>query len=150
IQAIQERYAPSLLLAIPTLIIGLLVNISVALLVSFFKGTYLDIFGVFVCIILISISTLFFMIGGQVLIAKLWRWLPISGYVDGLSAFKFLLLPTLIGVVSGLGSGIKWYRTLFLEEVGKEYVRTARAKGLSEWQVMGKHVLKNALIPILT
>ncbi|MDC4224095.1 MAG: ABC transporter permease [Candidatus Manganitrophus sp.] len=76
--------------------------------------------------------------------------MPISGYADGLAALKFLLLPVLIGVVAGLGSGLRWYRTIFLEEIGKDYVRTARAKGLSELRVLFRHVLRNALIPILT
>jgi peptide/nickel transport system permease protein len=61
-----------------------------------------------------------------------------------------VVLPVLIGIVSGTGSGTRWYRTIFLEEMGKDYVRTARAKGLGEPLVLFKHVLKNAMIPILT
>ncbi len=76
--------------------------------------------------------------------------MPISGYDPSWSAIKFLILPVTISVVAGIGSGVRWYRTLFLEEVEKDYVRTARAKGLSETQVLFKHVLKNAMIPILT
>ena len=83
-------------------------------------------------------------------IGKLLKLVPISGYDTGFSAIKFLILPVIISVVSGIGSGVRWYRTLFLEEVEKDYVRTARAKGLSEIQVLFKHVLKNAMIPILT
>jgi len=75
---------------------------------------------------------------------------PISGYGEGLSAIRFVILPVLIGVVAGIGGGARWYRTLFLEEASKDYVRTARAKGFSELQVLFKHVLKNAMIPILT
>jgi peptide/nickel transport system permease protein len=76
---------------------------------------------------------------------------PISGYDDtGLSAIKFLILPVLIGVIGGIGSGTRWFRTIFLEEINKDYVRTARAKGLAERVVLFKHVLKNAMIPILT
>ena len=75
---------------------------------------------------------------------------PISGYDEGFSAVKFVILPIAVGVISGLGNGIRWYRTIFLEEVNKEYVRTARSKGLSELGIMYKHVLRNALIPILT
>jgi peptide/nickel transport system permease protein len=75
---------------------------------------------------------------------------PISGYGGGLDAWKFLILPVLIGVISGIGSSTRWYRTIFLEEIGKDYVRTARAKGLSEVTVMFRHVLRNAMIPILT
>lgn len=150
IQSIRERYLPSVLLAIPTLLLGVALNICVALTLCFFRGTYLDMGGIFVCVALISISTMFFIIGGQYLIAEVFRWLPISGYVDGIYAFKFLLLPIGVGVLSGLGGGTRWYRTLFIEESEKDYVRTARAKGLSEYKVLFKHILKNALIPILT
>jgi len=99
---------------------------------------------------LMSISSLFYIIGGQFFIGKLLKLVPISGYDTGFSAIKFLVLPVLISVVAGIGSGARWYRTLFLEEVEKDYVRTARAKGLTETQVLFKHVLKNAMIPILT
>ncbi|MCP4042655.1 MAG: ABC transporter permease, partial [Gammaproteobacteria bacterium] len=75
---------------------------------------------------------------------------PISGYDTGLAATKFIVLPAMVGVIGAIGSGTRWYRTIFLEEMGKEYVRTARAKGLSEQRVLFRHVLKNAMIPILT
>jgi peptide/nickel transport system permease protein len=75
---------------------------------------------------------------------------PISGYGGGLEAWRFLILPVLIGVVSGIGSSTRWYRTIFLEEVSKDYVRTARAKGLPETIVFFRHILRNAMIPILT
>ena len=75
---------------------------------------------------------------------------PIPGYDGGTNGFKCVVLPIAIGVVSGIGSSSRWYRTIFLEEIGKDYVRTARAKGLSELAVLFRHVLKNAMIPILT
>ena len=75
---------------------------------------------------------------------------PISGFDPEAGAIKFLLLPVIIGVIAGLGSNMRWYRTIFLEEIGKDYVRTARAKGLSEMAVLFRHVLKNAMVPILT
>jgi len=96
------------------------------------------------------VSSLFYIIGGQYLVSKLWHLVPISGYGSGLGTLKFLILPILIGVVSGFGASARWYRIIFLEEVGKDYVRTARAKGLTETRVLFKHVLLNALIPILT
>ena len=82
--------------------------------------------------------------------SKVWHLVPISGYDSGFDALKFLVLPALIGVVAGIGSGGRWYRTLFLEEMSRDYVRTARAKGLAESVVLFRHVLKNAMIPILT
>ncbi|WP_262965454.1 ABC transporter permease [Methylobacter psychrophilus] len=147
---IQERMWPSLALALPTLCIGLVVNISFALMMVLFRGSYLEQAGIVLCVILMSISSLFYIIGGQFFIAKLLRLVPISGYEDGVGAIRFLLLPVLIGVFSGIGSGVRWYRTLFLEEVEKDYVRTARAKGLTETQALFRHVLRNAMIPVLT
>ncbi|MGR8980845.1 MAG: ABC transporter permease [Gammaproteobacteria bacterium] len=147
---IKQRMWPSLALAVPTLIIGLLVNIGFALMMVLFRASYLELGGMVLCVILMSVSSLFYIIGGQFAVGKLLKLVPISGYDSGLSAVKFLILPVLIGVFSGIGSGVRWYRTLFLEEVEKDYVRTARAKGLSETQTLFRHVLRNALIPILT
>jgi peptide/nickel transport system permease protein len=147
---ISQRMWPSLAIAIPVLLVGLLVNISYALLIAFFRATYIDFWSVVLFVVLMSISGLFYIIGGQYLVSKLLHLVPISGYATGLEAVKFLILPVIIGVIGGIGSGTRWYRTLFLEEIGKDYVRTARAKGLSESIVLFRHVLKNAMIPILT
>jgi len=147
---IRTRMGPSLALAVPVFLVGLAVNISFALGMAFFRATYLDLWGVILCVAMMSISSLFYIIGGQFLISKLWHLVPISGYAGGADALKFLVLPVMIGVIGGVGSGSRWYRTLFLEEMGKDYVRTARAKGLAESVVMFRHVLKNAMIPILT
>ncbi|MCL4315523.1 MAG: ABC transporter permease [Gammaproteobacteria bacterium] len=147
---ISARMWPSLAIAVPTLVIGLGVAISFALLLAFFRGSYIDLWGGVTCIIMMSVSGLFYIIGGQYLIGKLWHLVPISGYDAGVYGFKFIALPVVVGVIGGLGSGIRLYRTLFLEELGKDYVRTARAKGLSERRVLFTHVLKNAMIPILT
>ena len=148
---IRQRMGPSLSIAIPAFIVGLLVNITFALLLAFFRATYVDLWGVVACVIMMSISGMFYIIGGQFLVSKTLHLVPISGYGDfGWSSLKFIVLPVIIGVVSGFGSGARLYRTLFLEEIGKDYVRTARAKGLSELRVLFRHVLKNAMIPILT
>jgi len=149
-QALRERALPSLLIAVPTLIFGVLINIFIALMLVLFKDSVLDTVGIFVCVVLISISSLFFIVGGQYLFAKLLLWLPISGYVDGVWGIKFLIIPILIGILAGIGGGVRWYRALFIEELNRDYVRTARAKGLSEFSALFKHVLPNALIPILT
>lgn len=147
---IAQRMWPSLALAVPSLLLGLVTDISFALLLVFFRLTYLEFWGVAVCVGLMSVSTLFYIIGGQYLVGKLLELAPISGYDSGVNALRFVILPVLIGAVAGLGSGARWYRTLFLEEVEKDYVRTARAKGLSEIRVLFVHVLRNAMIPILT
>ena len=147
---ISTRMWPSLAVQLPAFLIGLLVYISFALLMAFFRATVLDFWGVVLCVLMMSVSTLFYIIGGQFVFGKLWNLVPISGYSGGFDAIKFLALPVLIGVVSGIGGNARWYRTIFLEEISKDYVRTARAKGLSEARVLFRHVLQNAMIPILT
>jgi len=147
---ISQRMWPSLAIAVPVLLVGLLLNITFAMLIAFFRGTYLDFWGVVVCVIMMSVSGLFYIIGGQYLISKLFHLVPISGYDTGVDSIKFLVLPVIIGVIGGIGAGTRWYRTLFLEEINRDYVRTARAKGLSEQVVLFRHVLNNAMIPILT
>ena len=147
---IRTRMWPSLALAIPVFLVGLAVNITFALALAFFRATYLDFWGVTLCVAMMSVSTLFYIIGGQYIASKLWHLVPISGYSGGFDAAKFLILPVVIGVIGGFGASARLYRTLFLEELSKDYVRTARAKGLAEPTVMFVHVLKNAMIPILT
>lgn len=147
---ISYRMWPSLAIALPILILDIVTNIVLAMAMAFFRATYLDLTGVIICIILMSISSLFYIIGGQYLFGKLLRLVPISGYDGGWEALKFIILPVLVAVIGELGAGARWYRTLFLEEMNKDYVKTARAKGLSDQQVMFKHVLKNTMLPILT
>jgi peptide/nickel transport system permease protein len=147
---VSTRMWPSLAVALPTFLVGIVVNICVALMVVLLHGTKLDRWAVFVFVILMSISYLFYIIGGQYLVAKTWRLVPISGFNPDVQPWKFLILPVLVGVVAGIGAGSRWYRTLFLEEAYQDYVRTARAKGCSEIRILFRHVLPNALIPILT
>jgi len=147
---IKQRMWPSLAIAVPTLLLGLLINITFAMLMVFFRGTYLDFWGVIFCVTLMSVSVLFYIVGGQFFFGKLLHLVPISGYHGGVEAFKFVILPVVVGVFAGIGAGSRWYRTIYLEEINKDYVRTGRAKGLSELRVLFKHVLKNAMIPILT
>ncbi|ADE12212.1 ABC transporter permease [Sideroxydans lithotrophicus] len=147
---ISMRMWPSLAIALPTFLIGMVVYVSFALIMTLFRATALDTAGVSLCVFLMSISGLFYIIGGQFLVSKLWHLVPVSGYAGGLDSFKFVVLPIVIGVAGGVGSSSRWYRTIFLEEIGKDYVRTARAKGVSELRVLFTHILKNAMIPILT
>lgn len=134
----------------PTFVLGLFASVTFALILVFFRASYLDFWGVVLCVAMMSISSLFYIIGGQWLVSKLWALVPISGYAPGLDASRFLVLPVVISVIAGVGSNARWYRTIFLEEISRDYVRTARAKGLSERVVLFRHVLKNAMIPILT
>ena len=147
---LRMRMGPSLAIAVPVFVLGLAVTVSFALLLVFFRSTYLDFYGVVLCVAMMSISSLFYIIGGQWLVSKVWHLAPISGYGEGIDVARFLMLPVLVSIIGGIGSGARWYRTIFLEEIGRDYVRTARAKGLSEGVVLFRHVLKNAMIPILT
>lgn len=147
---IRQRMWPSLAIAAPTLALGLLVNISFALMLALLRGTYVDNWGMVLCVVMMSISTLFYIILGQYVFSKVLHLVPISGYQTGWAAMKFTLLPVVIGMVGGIGAGTRLYRTFFLEEINKDYVRTGRAKGLSELRILFTHVLKNAMIPILT
>ena len=147
---VSNRMWPSLAVALPTFAVGIWVNICVALMVVMFHGTKLDRWAVFVFVSLMSISYLFYIIGGQYLVAKTWKLVPVSGFHPDGQVWRFLILPVMVGVVAGIGSGARWYRTLFLEEANQDYVRTARAKGASEISILFKHILPNALIPILT
>ena len=147
---ISQRMWASLAIALPTFLVGLLVNITISMIVAYYRATYVDFWGTIVAVTIMSISTLFYIIGGQWVFGKMLRIFPISGYDSGVNMIKFVILPVVIGIVSGVGVGIRFYRTIFLEEVNRDYVRTARAKGLSEAIILFKHALKNAMIPILT
>ena len=129
---------------------GLACYITFALVLAFFRATYVDFIGVVLCVAAMSISGLFYIIGGQYLVSKLWNLVPISGFAGGVDGWRFVILPVAIALIASIGERGRWYRTIFLEEINKDYVRTARAKGLSEGRVLFRHVLHNALIPILT
>lgn len=144
------RIGPSLALAVPAFVLGLMASVAFALLLVFFRATRLDFWGVVACVVMLSISGLFYIIAGQWLFSKVLRLVPYSGYAGGWDIVKFLALPVVVAIVSRLGPEARFYRTLFLEEIGKDYVRTARAKGLTERAVLFRHVLKNAMLPILT
>ena len=147
---IRDGIGPSTLVASLVFFSSLVVAITLALLIAYYRGTYLDTWGVFMCVLLMSITYLVYIIGGQFILSKLLKYLPLAGYAGGLAAVKFALLPMTIGLISALGSEVRFYRTIMLEEMNQDYVRTARAKGVSEQAVLFKHVLKNAAIPIVT
>lgn len=147
---IRTRMGPSLALALPTFVLGLFVCIVFALTLVFFRASRLDFWGVVLCVIMLSISGLFYIIAGQWMFSRVLRLVPYSGFSGGLDMVKFLALPVLVAIISRLGPEARFYRTLFLEEINKDYVRTARAKGLSERVVLFRHVLHNAMLPILT
>jgi peptide/nickel transport system permease protein len=147
---ITTRMGPSLAVAVPTFVVGLLCAITCALVLALFRATAFDFVGVVLCIVALSVSLLFYIIGGQYIVSKVWNLVPISGFATGVDGWRFVALPVIIGVIAGVGGGIRLYRTIFLEEINRDYVRSARAKGLSELAVLFRHVLPNGMIPILT
>ena len=147
---VQTRMWASLKLAVPLFLLQVVFSTLFALLLVMFRHTRLDFWGVVLCVLMLSISSLFYIIVGQFVFSKLFRLAPVSGFADGWDAARFLLLPIALSLLARLGGEARLYRAMFLEEVGKDYVRTARAKGLSEMVVLARHVLRNALIPIIT
>ena len=148
---LREGIGPSLSLTVPLFLLGILVSIALSLFVAYFRETYIDRTGVVLCVFAMSVSILLYIIGGQYLIGKTLRWFPISGFNPSPSLiFRFLALPLIIGLMSSVGESVRFYRTIFVEETNRDYIRTARAKGCGDGRVMARHVLVNALIPILT
>lgn len=147
---VGKRMQVSLQLALPLFILQLIASAGLALVLVMFRNTRLDIWGVVVCVLMLSISALFYIIAGQVLVSRVLKLAPISGYAEGWAAVKFLALPIGLSLLARLGGEARLYRAMFLEEVGRDYVRTARAKGLTETVVLVRHVARNALLPIIT
>jgi peptide/nickel transport system permease protein len=151
LERVKKGMGPSLSLTVPLFLIGILLEIVLSLFVALFRETYIDRVGVFLCVLGMSVSVLLFIIGGQFLIGKLLRWFPISGFDPSPEVIaRFLMLPIVVNLLHALGGQIRFYRTVFVEEIHKDYVRTARAKGAGDGRVMFHHVLRNAMIPILT
>jgi len=151
LERIRTGMGPSLSLTLPIFTLGLLLGVGLSLFVAYFRETYIDRMGVVLCVLGMSLSILLYIIGGQYLIGKTLRWFPISGFDASPSVMlRFLALPVLVGLAEGLGGSIRFYRTVFIEETGRDYVRTARAKGCGDGRIMARHVLHNAMIPILT
>jgi len=147
---VASRMWVSLQLALPLFVLQVFASTAFALLLVMFRHTRLDFWGVVACVLMLSISSLFYIIVGQYLFSRVLKLAPISGYAAGLDVIKFLALPIGLSLIARLGAEARLYRAMFLEEIGKDYVRTARAKGLTEAAVMVRHVLRNALIPIVT
>ena len=147
---IGQRMVVSLQLAVPLFLLQVVASVLFALVLVFFKNTRIDFWGVVLCVLMLSISSLFYIIVGQFVFSRVLRLVPISGWAPGLDAARFLVLPVMLSLLSRLGGEGRLYRAMFLEEIGRDYVRTARAKGLRETVVLGRHVLRNALIPIIT
>ncbi len=150
-EIIKSGSVVSLTLSLPSFIISTFISIIISLFAALFRGKWFDKWLVFICITMMSISGLAYILFGQWLLAYKFGWFPIGGYEYGFLGFiPYVILPCIIWVVLSIGPDIRFYRTIILDEIHQDYVRTARAKGLSEKTILFKHVLKNVMIPILT
>jgi len=149
IDKIKRGAGPSLSLTIPMFFGTVIVSVSLALVVAFLRGTIIDVISVLICVAGMSIPFLSFILFGQYFLAFKWGLFPVFFWPD-LLPVQYVALPALIGIVAGLGGNLRFYRTVMLDEMQSDYVRTAFAKGLGPSRVLFKHVLKNAMIPIIT
>jgi len=149
IDKIKKGAGPSLALTVPIFLIGLFISISISLVVALFMNTYVDRFALVLCVLGMSVVVFLYIIGGQYIMGKMLRWFAISGWSED-HKFHFLFLPVLVGVIDSLSRRIRLYRTIMVNEVNSDYMRTARAKGVGDSSLLFKHLLKNSMIPILT
>ena len=146
---IKRGAGPSLALTVPMLIGTIVISISLSLVVAYFRGRWVDYTLVLISIVGMSLPFLSFILFGQYFLAFKWGLFPVYFWPD-LSVWQYTALPILIGITAGIGGNLRFYRTVMLDELRNDYVRTAYAKGLSPRKVLFKHVLKNAMIPIIT
>ena len=146
------RLGPSLTVLVPLLFLSTLISIGLALAVAYVHGSFTDRMVMIVCTVGLSISILVYIIVFQYVFAYKLGWFPVQGWGDGFvqNLFVYASLPILIGLVVSIAPNLRLYRPFFLDEINQDYVRTARAKGVSENRIMWVHVLRNASIPIIT
>jgi peptide/nickel transport system permease protein len=149
IDKIKRGAGPSLSLMIPMFLGTVIISVSLSLIVAFVRGTVWDVLTVVTCVAGMSIPYLSFILLGQYFLAYKWGLFPVFFSPD-LKTIQYITLPVLIGIVTGIGGDLRFYRTVMLDEMRSDYVRTAFAKGLTTRGVLFKHVLKNAMVPIIT
>jgi peptide/nickel transport system permease protein len=146
------RIGPTLTVMVPMLLLETLLAVTLALLVAYVRGSLTDRAVMVLTTIAMSVSFLVYIIVFQWLLGFKLGWFPVQGWSDDLwtNLTTYAPLPVLLGVLVSVAPSLRLYRSFFLDEIGHDYVRTARAKGLTEQRVMLRHVLRNAMIPILT
>ncbi len=149
---ILTRVGPSLTLLVPLIILQTLVSVALALFVGLVKGSWIDKSIMTLCTIAMSISILVYIIVFQYFFAYKLNWFPVQGWGDSFwnNLLHFAPLPILIMLVVSIAPTLRLYRSFIIDEMGQDYIRTARAKGVSETRIMFVHVLRNAAIPIVT
>ena len=147
-----SRLPATLTVMLPILILDVLLALPIAMWVAYRRGSLADRTLMVITTVALSISFLVYIIVGQYLFGFQLGWFPVQGWSDNFwtNLITYVPLPVLLAVMVGLAPQTRLYRSFFLEELGHDYVRTARAKGLTENTVMFRHVLRNAMIPILT
>ncbi len=151
-QILATRLGPSLTVLVPFTILDTLISIGLALAVAYVRGSLTDRMVMIVCTVGLSISILVYIIVFQYFFAYKLGWFPVQGWGDSFTEnlFRYASLPILIALVVSIAPSLRLYRTFVLDEINQDYVRTARAKGVSENRIMWIHVLRNASIPIIT
>jgi peptide/nickel transport system permease protein len=151
-EILATRLGPSLTVLVPLLVLETLVAIGLALAVAYVRGSLTDRMVMIIATVGLSISILVYIIVFQYVFAYKLGWFPVQGWGNSVAEnlFVYSLLPILIGLVVSIAPNLRLYRTFFLDEINQDYVRTARAKGLSENRILWVHVLRNASIPIIT
>jgi len=147
---LMEGAIPSLSLTVPIFFGLLFTSVSLSMLVAIRRGGPFDTSVVVVCVMGMSLPILATIMFGQYFLAHKLGWFPVFGYEPGLAGAKYFVLPALLGMLAGLGGDVRFYRTVMLDEIQSDYIRTARAKGQSTWRILYKHLLKNAMIPIIS
>lgn len=147
---VKKGAGPSGEIAGMILLTTLLVSMTFAMGLAYFRGTYVDRLGTLLTVLLLSVPIVVYVLGMQFLLGKLLKYGPIAGFERGPDSLRFVFIPVLVGLINGIGGSVRLYRTFLLEEMNQDYIRTARAKGVKEGRVLFKHVLKNALIPVIT
>lgn len=146
----KQKAPASLMIQLPAFIILLGLQLVLALFVAYKRGQWQDYLITILAVLGLSIPALSVYIGAQWLLGRQWPVFPVAGWAQGIYAIHFAALPIILSVLMGLGGGVRFYRTVMLEEINSDYVRTARGKGLSVSEVLLTHVLRNALIPVIT
>ena len=146
VRVLSSGVGPSLSLTVPILLGGTLIGVMLGLVCAAWRGGAVDKVVLVLSTVLMSVNYVVWVLAGQFLLAFKLRLFPIWGFESA----AYLALPVLIGIASGLGRDVRFFRAAILDEVYKPYVRTAQAKGLSGCRIMVRHVLRNSLIPIVT
>ncbi|MFP4521666.1 MAG: ABC transporter permease [Fibrobacterota bacterium] len=147
---IKKGMGPSLMLAVPAFFFSTIISLIIAMIAVYYRYSILDRALVVLSVMGMSISTIVYIIAGQYFFSFKLGLFPVSGFEYSIRAVSYLVLPVLIWVVASAGANVRFYRTVIIEESGNDFVLTARAKGLSGARIMVKHIMKNALIPIIT